>query len=153
VSPVRRALAAVPLVLLAPAPARAGVPVLAFGHLAIRHDATAFQVCADGRVDDGGTVAGKWVLWIYGGRIAHDPAGLAARPLSATDTYSTAEDGAAFPLQCEWVAPNGVPEGTFSAQLTFAGAGTDVTGVWGGVGTWSAATGLTEQHYATNRAA
>lgn len=125
--PVRRlvtglagTLASLFVLLAVPAPANAGLPVLARGDITITYTSTAHSVCASGWVDDGVTIVGEWLFEIDG-TLVHDTI------LIGGSSYSEP----CYPVSI------GLPVGGYVATLSFAAAGTsDFTVVACGVGTW-----------------
>ncbi len=120
----------------ASAPAAANLPVVVNTNIGISYTASAFSVCASGRVDDGANIVGEWVFEIDGSRsdgsVIHD-------------TISVG--GPTYAMPCYAVPRYIANSGAFVATLSFVGVGTngltgvpDVVGVAGGEGSWNPTT-------------
>jgi hypothetical protein len=98
-------------------PAVAAIPVIARVNLtAARLDASTARLCWDGQVDTPPVVAGVWTVTIVGART--NPTVIAPPPVVAS--------GATLPFGCTNLS-NGGSAGSAQVDVTYAGAGADVT--------------------------
>lgn len=83
--------------------------------------ASSVAICAEGTVDDGTPIIGRWVFRVVG----------------TTTVWTNERSGITYPKTCHTIPTNGNPAGTAEATLTYIGVGGDVTGYCTALVTWA----------------